>query len=225
MELSRSDIHGEHLARCINFYKQFKNELLENYIDLKNAPYKMLYRKYADIFCKTASILSKYNIDIEKYAKYFVEVKYVNDKSLKDFLMNATTFKDFIEYEQINTKYKKIYRWYIKSVKNIAVDAYMLGYFTAKDYLNYIISSNQLGNKVLSGKISRYYLAAIPKFQKIIPKLDSLSKDELADLRDRFDIYSTDIIKAYMHFRNIKPNPIKMTNDAISKLREKYQRK
>lgn len=142
MELSRSDIHGEHLARCINFYKQFKNELLENYIDLKNAPYKMLYRRYAGIFCKTASILVKYKIDIEKYAKYFVEMKYVNDKSLKDFLMNATTFKDFIEYEQINAKYKKIYRWYIKSVKNIAVDAYMLGYFTAKDYLNYIISSN-----------------------------------------------------------------------------------
>lgn len=221
--LKQNNTDGEYLAQCINFYKQFKNEILDNYVDLKNAPYKMFYRKYSYIFCKTASILRKYNVDIEKYAKYFVETRYINDKTLRNELLNASTFKDYIEYQQVNSKYKKIYKWYIKSIKNIAVDAYKLGYFTAKDYLNYIISSSQLGSKVLSGKISRYYLAAIPGFQKIIPKLDQLSKDELNDLKDKFDIYSTDMIKAYMMFRNIKPNPIKMTNETIVKIREKYQ--
>ena len=72
-----------------------------------------------------------------------------------------------------------------------------------------------------TGRISVYFLAAIPKFNRVIPKLDPLSQDELHILKDRFDMYNTDVNEAHMRFKSLKANPLKLCDEVLEKIKQK----
>ena len=216
---------GQFIAKCINYYRQCRNKSIERIVPINQVPYKMLYNAYKKEFNKIAAILSKNNINTEGYIKFFTDNYCVDNDSIKKYLLSQTVLQGYIWHLQRVEKHTKIYGWYVKSVKNIAADCYKLGYFTAKDYLQFLIHHNELGNQVATGRISIYFLAAIPKFNKVIPKLDQLSQDELKILKDRFDIYNTDINEAHMRFKSLKANPLRFCDEVLEKIKQKYHLK
>ena len=110
----------------------------------------------------------------------------------------------------------------MKTVDNIVADCLKLHYNSTADYIRHLISSRKLAAYYVAGKISGYFLAAIPNFKKVIDKLDSISKDELSELYDRYDKYHSDINAAFIKVKNIKVNPLKFADDAIFEAKNKH---
>ena len=88
---------------------------------------------------------------------------------------------------------------------------------TTKDFFRQLIKDNKVGAYVMSGKISLYYLAAIPSFKKVIEHLDYFSKLELQSLNDHFEIYHSDVNEAFLAKKHKMVNPIELTDLAILK--------
>ena len=103
----------------------------------------------------------------------------------------------------------------MKSVNNIVEECVDNNWFTTKDFLRNLIDQKKLGNWYVSGKISKYYLAAIPNFWKIVPQLDHFSKIELDQVASRYDIYNREINETFLKLKNFKVNPIAMTDTLI----------
>ena len=112
----------------------------------------------------------------------------------------------------------------MKTMKNIAAECIAGGYFTSIDLIRDLMKSNRLAAYVIAGKISIYYLAAIPNIGEVISKLDPLSRAELARLNDHFEIYHSDINKAFMQENHKLVNPIDLTDRYIAKLRKNAKR-
>jgi hypothetical protein len=74
---------------------------------------------------------------------------------------------------------------------------------------------------VISGEISMYFFAAIPNFKKAIPKLDYFSRQELKLLEEHFNIYHSEVNKAFLQEKNTYINPIDFTDKIIWKIRNK----
>lgn len=84
-----------------------------------------------------------------------------------------------------------------------------------KEYLIDIVKNNKLLPLFLSGKISIYFLAAIPNFKQIILKFDKVTQEEFKHLYDNFERYNSEINEACLVVRNIKANPIKNVNSFL----------
>jgi flagellin-specific chaperone FliS len=96
---------------------------------------------------------------------------------------------------------------------------------STSDFLRKLIREKKLAAWVISGRLSSYYLAAIPGFPKIIEKLDALSKDELQFISNRYDMYNTEVNKAVLAFERKKANPIRATDEMIEKIRPSWKEK
>ena len=81
-----------------------------------------------------------------------------------------------------------------------------------KEYLIDTIKNNKLLPLFLSGKISIYFLAAMPNFKQIILKFDKATQEEFKHLYDNFERYNSEINEACLAVRNIKANPIQNVN-------------
>ena len=168
-------------------------------------------------------IFNKYKLDLTKYIRFFIEVLDKREKDVKADLVSNASITKYIDWLKLLDKQDKVYKWYVKSAKNIAEDSIKLGYFSAKDFLRYLISNKKIAEYFVTGRISVYYFAAIPNVKKIIPKLDRFAKAELMKLYDRFELYNNEITTAFMRKTNYKANPIKFTDDLIYKLRSSRQ--
>ena len=49
--------------------------------------------------------------------------------------------------------------------------------------------------------------------------MDSFAKQDLAELYDRFDMYSTDVNEAILAARNRRANPFKVAAEELAKIR------
>lgn len=209
----------ENTAKVFKFYLQFKNPYLKFTIPFKRVAAKSLYVKYKKEFDSITLVFSKYNLDLTKYIRFFIEVLDKREKDIKqDFASNVTITK-YVEWLKSLDKQDKIYKYFVKSANNIVNDCKALGYYSTKDFIRYLISSKKLAEYYITGRISLYYFAAIPNFKKIIPKLDSFAKSEFQKIYDRFEMYNAEITTAFMKKTNQKVNPIKFTDNLIYKSR------
>lgn len=103
----------------------------------------------------------------------------------------------------------------MKSANNIADDCARLGYVTTLDYLRYLIRERKLAAYYLTGVISKYYLAAIPKFPELVSKLDQLSKDEFQLLCGKYEKYNIDIKEAMLQEKKQILSVMNYTDDLI----------
>lgn len=211
-------------AKLFMYYQQFKNINQIYKIPIQRIRPKRIFQLYKDQFIKLTTIFEKYKLNIEKYIKYFVLELNKRECDIKSELINIKTITEYIDWHNLKNKQNKIYKWFIKTINNIANDCLSLGYFSTKDYFRYLISTKKLAQYYVSGKISGYYLAAIPTFKKIIPKLDKLSRADFHKLYNRFELYNEEITTTIMLKTNQKVNPIKITDDLIFKLRNEKQK-
>ena len=219
MQVSQSNIDditvSKDIARLFKFYVQFKNPYLQFAIPYKKIPYKSLYQKYKKEFDTLANVFQKYKLDPFLYVKFFVNVLDYRECDIKSQFANINTITKYAEWLKHLNKLDNIYKYFVKSAKNIANECNNLGYSTTKDFIRYLITEKKLAEYYISGKISLYYFAAIPNFKKIIPKLDSFSKAEFHKIYDRFEMYNNEITSAFLRKTNQKVNPIKYTDELI----------
>lgn len=104
----------------------------------------------------------------------------------------------------------------MKSVNNIVEDCIEGGFASSKDYFRQLFKEKRLANYYLTGKISKYWFAAIPTFKQVVSKMDELSKEEFKDVYESFDIYNTEINEAFLRERSCKVNPFKFTDEVLS---------
>lgn len=212
--------NGEYVARLFKFYRMQQNPYLHHAPPLKLTPYKSLYNAHKDAFDSFAKLATKNNFNVEPYIKWCVKYG-IDENELNICLTSSTMINKYIIHLKSLMKRKHIYKWFMKSVKNIALECIDNGYFTAKDFLRMLIDTHQLGAYVASGKISVYFFAAIPNFNKVVEKLDHFSRLELRCLEEYFDIYHSEVNKAFILAKNKMVNPIEFTDMLICKMREK----
>lgn len=206
---------SEQLAQYFKYLQQFNRDYITQKLEIRRVPWKTTYSKYKRQFDKLAAIFQKYNLDAFKYVEFFVKQLKKSEYQIKSELVNMSTFDQFQDFLVIEEKRKRAYESFQRSIENIADDCIALNILTVKDYIRYIIRTGKIGSYYLTGRISRYWFAGIPSFKKIAAKADSLSRDELADVINMFDIYSGEINEAFMMIKHCKANPIKMTDERI----------
>jgi len=210
-------IDGEFVARYFKYFLQLKNPYVVYKISVDRVSAKSIYLKHKHQFDALAKLCNKYQIDVVRYIDFYINKLNKFEKDIDANFISIDTINKYIESLQINSLYSKIYKNFIKSVKNIVEDCINLNFNSVIDYFRYLISNKMLSSYYAAGKISTYYFAAIPKFKNVIEKLDNISKDEFSTLYERYDKYHSDINEAFLKIKNIKINPIKYTNDEILK--------
>lgn len=217
--------NGYDVAVVFKYYLQFTNKKIVNIMPVQRIQAKMFYKNNKNIFDKCYSIFTKYNINIDSYIDYFINVEKKSNYHLQTDFLNMFTINNFVDYLKINEHDKKIYSYFQKSVKNIAKLAIKNNFLSTKDFLKHIIYNKLIGQYYMSGIISKYYLTAIPNMKLIIPKLDQFSQNELLDVYNKFESYNTEITKVFLKMKNQKVNPIKLTDKLIFDLKNVLQTK
>ena len=203
------------IAQFLKYKLQYKNSKIENAIPLPMIKAKAFQQKYHAQINKLIKIVQSFeNFDVYKYLSFFVDNIYKNDCDIKTLVStyNFTQYKNYLEYLE---KQERIYGYFMKSVNNIVNDCKQLQIFSAKDYLRYLIQNKKLSQYYVSGRISCYFFAAIPKFKMLIDKLDPLTRSDFSELYNMYEMYNAEIVKVFLKKTNKKINPLAIVNQAL----------
>lgn len=203
------------IAQFLKYKLQYKNIKIENAIPLPMIKAKAFQQKYHAQINKLIKIVQSFeNFDVYKYLSFFVDNIYKNDCDIKTLVStyNFTQYKNYLEYLE---KQERIYGYFMKSVNNIVNDCKQLQIFSAKDYLRYLIQNKKLSQYYVSGRISCYFFAAIPKFKMLIDKLDPLTRSDFRELYNMYEMYNAEIVKVFLKKTNKKINPLAIVNQAL----------
>lgn len=199
--------NGLIIAKYFKYFRQETNANIVRPLPFERISAKTFYLEHKYQFNKFAEICKKYSINHENFIEYFVCFLKKTEKDIDSHLLNPYTFQLYSEYLALKQKYKNIIKYVQKSAKNIADECILYGYPHSVDYFRFLIQSRKLAQYYISGKISKYFLAAIPNFPKIITKLDPISQDEFSVIYERFELYNIDLNQALkrhkIHIRNI----------------------
>ena len=216
-------IDGYKIARIWKWARQDTNKSLKFKLALERITAKGVYAEHREVFDKLAKVFNENNVSPLEYVKFFAVEWCGSEEKLDGELLDPRTIKAFETFQQAVAKKKQIYSWFMKSVDNIARECVRNGWFTTKDFMRHLINEKKLAGWYASGKISKYYLAAIPNFWKIVPKLDYFSKIELQQVAERYDMYHTEVNEAFLKLKNFKVNPIALTDAIIYERRHGIQ--
>ena len=211
---------GEYVAKVFKYYRRLQNPYVSHAVPIKLISGKSLYNKHKKAFDCFAQLAAKNKFDVERYIKYCVKCG-INEEIVETCLTSTTMISKYMNHVMTYEKRKKIYSWFIKSAKNIAQMALSKGCISTKDFIKELILNHKIGEYVISGKISIYFLAGIPNFWKVVEKLDYFSRQELQPLEKHFDIYHSDVNKAFMQVKNCMVNPIDFTDRLMMKMSER----
>lgn len=213
-EQLKNKIDGYKAARIWKWARQDTNKNLKFKLRLERVTAKGIYASHKDVFDRLAKVFNDNNVSPIEYLKFFAVEWCGSEDKLDTELLDPKVIQAFETFKKATAKKHQIYSWFMKSVDNIANECVERGWFTTKDFIRHLINEKKLAGWYVSGKISKYYLAAIPNFWKIVPKLDYFSKIELQQVADRYDMYHSEVNEAFLKLKKFKINPIALT-DAI----------
>lgn len=185
---------------------------------------RAMYKSHSDTFNKLVSFFSSNKLDIRKYLRFMATDIRLHNDEIDEKLMSKWGLNLFAERLASEENNAKIYRWYSKSIKTIAETCLGSECASTADFLRKLIREKKLAPWVVAGRISAYYLAAIPDFPKVVSRLDQISRDELAFISSRYDMYNTEVNKAVLAFERRKANPIRATDEMIEKMRPEWNK-
>lgn len=215
---------GMQLAKVFAYYLHAKKPNVDaSKIPLLGMSGRHLYDPHKKAFDDFAALAKKNEFDVEPYVKFCVD-NGISEKNVESCLTFSNLLSKFNEHVKDAVRLKKIYKWFIKSAMNIAEETVDLGYFSSRDFIRMLILKKQIGAYIVSGRISLYWFAAIPKFNTVIPKLDYFSKLELQPIEKWYDIYHSDVNRAFLQEKKTMVNPIDFTDLLIHKISEKQKR-
>lgn len=178
-----------------------------------------IYKEHGRIFDRLVEFFRSHGIDAGKYLRFMVVEVALRESDIDSRLMSRWGLNKFVEKLSLDEKRRKIYGWYSRSVRTIAEECLDSECSSTAEFLRKLIKEHKLAPWMVGGKISAYYLAAIPGFPKIVAKLDGISRDELSELSSRYDMYNTAVNDAVRTFERRRANPVRATDEMIEKIR------
>ena len=208
-------IDGLLVAKTVKYWMHLQNPYASTEVPINHIQAKSLYDKHRVVFDNAAKFFSRWHIDPLKYSKFYVCKLGKNIKEFDASYLSQQTFNFFVEDLQIAEQQHKIYKSFVKTANFIADQCIDIGFPTVKEWIRNAIVERKLANYYVAGNVSKHFLAAIPNFPKILPKLDPISRDELKVIADRFDLYNTEVNEAFLTVKKCKLNPIEFVDNLI----------
>lgn len=100
-----------------------------------------MYNANKELFDSFAQMASKNSFDIDGYFKYCVSHG-MTEKTLSTCLSSPTMMYKYDAHLKRATSRKKIYKWFLKSARNIAQQCVDKGLFTSKDFLRSLVEEH-----------------------------------------------------------------------------------
>ena len=175
-------------AKCFKYYAQFSNPYIVHPIPFERISAKTLYNKNKENFIRFFKIFRKYDLKITDYVVFFIGEMNKHTCSIDEFFTQEM-FQSYVKFLTDKAEVDKICSLTIKTAQFIASEMKRLGVDSAADCLKAMIRDKTIATNFFTGKLSPYFLAAIPRFQDVIPKLDHFAKDELRNLSAKFESY------------------------------------
>ena len=219
-----SKIDGQYAAKYFKYKMQFKLGYITQKLDFNRVFAKSFYCKYKKHFDRLVKVTDECNVDVLQYIAFFVDDYGKLDRDIPEKLCDPAIFNAYISHVKSQKKLHGIYDVVLRSAQNIARDCVELRCPSAKEYVLQMFKHKNLAAYYLTGKISRYWFAAIPSFKKLIFKLDQMSREEFHDVESMFDIYSKDVNDAFVMMTSRKVNVFHLTDELISKMRASASR-
>ena len=204
--------NGRDIARYLIYFSKTKDSSKE--INIVNISGVTLYRRHRDMFDRLFRIQEKYDFDLVRYCKFFVSRFNFTDENIKK-ISDPQYILWYAEMLKTNAKYQRIYSYVEKSVDNIVEDCVKLHYSSVKEYLRHLIVENLLGQKFLSGQISRYYLAGIKNLKQIVRKMDNLNRDTLREVVESQESLLSELQDAFLYIRRNRVSIISYTDEKL----------
>ena len=205
----------ETLAKLFAYYI-YQKRAGDYHVNFANISVKTFFGKYRRHFNMLSKLFQKYGINNQDYLHYCVYDQGINFFNVSKIL-DIKNIREYANYSKIKEQYKKIYSYFLKSANYIANECIDHGYGTCKEFLKRQVIHNTLAEKMISGKISIYYLASIKNIEEIISKMNQINKDTFQTLVERKDKLNSDVQNAFLFVTMKKVNPIKFTDDLLSK--------
>lgn len=215
---------GYSAARAYKYYCQFSNPRISYAVPERRVAARALYKHHKSAFDRCVAFFLKCGIDARRFLKFMADEIRLRDSDIDSMFMSRWSVNRFAEMLAAGENNAKVYGWYMKSVKELAAACLDSECASTADFVRKLIRERKLAPWVVCGKISAYYLAAIPGFPKIARKLDPISRDELAFVSSRYDMYNTAVNNASLAFENRRANPIRKTDEMIEKLRSERRK-
>lgn len=212
---------GELAAKTFKWWRSWQNPYRTSPIPFKLVSGKKLYKANKDAFDKFAADAKRCGFDIKDYFRFCVIDRGMKETSIESCLKSTTMIDEYCMHVKKQKKLADIYKWFMTSVKNITDECIKTQTYTTKDFLRELVDKGKVGTYVAAGKISVYWLAAIPSFSKVIDHLDYFSQQELCLLKEHFDIYHSEVNEAFLAKKHKMVNPIELTDLAILKTLKK----
>ena len=183
-------------AKCFKYYAQFSNPYIIHPIPFERISAKTLYNKNKENFIRFFKIFKKYDLKITDYVVFFIGEMNKHTCSIDEFFTQEM-FQSYVKFLTDKAEVDKICSLTIKTAQFIASEMKRLGVDSAADCLKAMIRNKTIATNFFTGKLSPYFLAAIPRFQDVIPKLDHFAKDELRNLSAKFESYQVATYHAF----------------------------
>ena len=214
-EKQNLNLDGIDVAKTVKYWLHLQNPYSSREIPISQIQAKAFYNEHKKVFDNAATIFNKYKINAMKYSKFFVCQYNKHAKDIDQLYLSTQTFNFYVESLQAAEQKQKIFKNFMQTANYIADQCISFGYPSAKEWIRAAIAERKLASYYLAGKVSKHFLASIPNFPSILPKLDSISRDELSTIAERFDLYNTEINEAFLFVKKCKLNPISFVDSLI----------
>lgn len=208
---------------CSEFYFQFFRVCKGRYIDRQGPQYEkaMNDEKKMGAFQQCADVINEQKLDYVEYiGNTFTHYKkYVHPKTLIN-PSNLIRYRVQIEEKDTAKQTTYIYEQLVKSVRFVALHCKMNDFETVHEFFNYCVRHDTLGAYLMSGKVSKYYLAMFTNIEMIIGKMQPDSRDELRRVvmshKGQLDQNARNAIMTFTGSK--KASIIQITNHNINKV-------
>jgi hypothetical protein len=215
-EVTVDDVIGMYYFQYFRVVKEkFISKDGKHYNKAKNDPVQLL------AFTKATSFINEHKIDYIDYISDTFEhyKKFLNPKVLIN-LGNITRYKQVIEERTDAKNITTIYDQILKSIRFVALQCKMMEMENTTDFMRHCIHNDLLGKYLMSGKLSKYYLAMFSNIDKLSRMLKEDSMNEIQRVvvkhRESINIDARNAIKMFNGSDNV--SIIAITNYNINKL-------
>lgn len=210
---------GYAAAQAFKFYRQFAPGYPAEPVPCKRVAARKMYKNHGRAFDRLADFFRSHGMDARGYLRFMAAEVALRESDIDGALASKWGLNRFAEKLSAEDNRRKIYEWYSRSVKAVAEACLDSECSSTAEFLRKLIKERRLAPWVVGGRISAYYLAAIPGFPKIVSRLDRISRDELSGLSERYDMYNTAVNDAVRAFERRRANPVRATDEMIERIR------
>lgn len=206
----------ELLARMFKYLAQENNPHIVRKVSFDRIGGKTYYRNHKKAFDKLHHVMVKYGIRPYNFIKFAIEQTNVYTPEL---ILKPSLFLEYAKRLNERECLEKVYSNYIRSVSNVAKIC-VEKKISPVDFIKESISGNRIAYEYMSGRMSKYFIVAIPNFVKIYDLLDKMNKEELCIIYNAAEELRNVLQDACLMKTGGTARPIHDVTEAMKKLNE-----